>query len=223
MKIDKFYYERVGCKVNIEQLNTQLREEFLKRKDYSSLEKYVMSEMLSPIEDYPNAVNIICDNLDLLENLNLLYVATYLNSEYCLGHNDLLDKLKSRLNAVDDKNKSIIYFLEAYDIICNDKNWKKNKRCVGNLSKSIELSSDFSFSKNRFYMAQCVKRSLAKDYAIQALKNVRIRYDKESLHGLGEDYWLSSQNFIDEFILGVSISEVLYESKKDTLINLGIL
>ncbi len=209
--------------MNVDELNVQLREEFLKRKDYSSLEKYVMSELLSPIEDYSNAVNIICGNLDLLKGLNLLFIATYLNSEYHLGHDDLLGKLKSSLNDIDDKDKSIIYFLEAYDIICNDKNWRKNKRCLECLSKSIELSSDFSFSRNRFYMAQCAKRSLAKEYAIQALKNVKIKYDKDSLHGLSEDYWLSSQNYIDEFILGTSITEVLYESKKETLINMGIL
>ena len=58
--------------MNTEQLNEELKNKFYEQKDYLSLEKYVISELLSPIEDYYNAVNIICENMDLVRNLNLL-------------------------------------------------------------------------------------------------------------------------------------------------------
>ena len=44
---------------DIEMLNEELKKEFNDNKSYFSLERYVMSELLSPIEDFYNAINII--------------------------------------------------------------------------------------------------------------------------------------------------------------------
>ena len=209
--------------MNTEKLNNQLRTEFNERKDYLSLEKYVMSELLSPVEDYYNAVDIIYKNIDLLEDLSLLYIASYLNSEYSMGYGDLLTKLNSRLEKVDNKNKSIIYYINAYDIICKDKEWKRNKECISYLEKSVQLANGFKFVNNRFYLAQCVDKSIAKQLAVESLENVNDKYTVETLKNIPQEYWLSSQSFIDEFILGISITDIIYKQKENSLIKLGLM
>lgn len=209
--------------MNTEKLNNKLKNDFNERKDYSSLEKYVMSELLTPIEDYHNAVNIIYQNINLLENLNLLYIASYLNSEYSMGYDDLLIKLNSILEKVDDKNKSIIYYLTAYDIICKDKEWKKNNNCISCLKKSVHMVDGFKFVNNRFYLAKCVDKFLAKQLAIESLENVNDKHTVESLKTISQEYWLSSQSFIDEFILGISITDIVYKQKENYLIKLGLI
>jgi len=182
-----------------------------------------MSELLSPIEDFFNAVKIICENFDLLENLNLLYIATYLNSQYSMGYDHLLPKLKSMLKNVGDKDKAIIYYLNANEIICKNKEWQTNKECVSYLKKSVELSNNFKFVNNRFYLAQCVKNSIAKKLAVESLNNVDCTHTFESLQKLSQDYWFSSQSFVDEFILGISITDIVFKQKESSLIEKGLI
>lgn len=59
--------------IDTESLNEQLKKDFDKDKSYYTLERYVMSELLSPIEDYFNAIDIIKRNSHLNEGLNLFY------------------------------------------------------------------------------------------------------------------------------------------------------
>lgn len=47
---------------NIEKLNQELQREFMEKKDYYTLERYVMSDILSPIQDYIHAIDIIKKN-----------------------------------------------------------------------------------------------------------------------------------------------------------------
>jgi len=45
----------------------------------------------------------------------------------------------------------------------------------------------------------------------------------ETLQQKKKEYWLSSVRFIDEFILGISINNVVYEQKEQSLSKLGLL
>ncbi len=208
--------------MDVEQLNNQLRKEFYENKNYQTLEKYVMSELLNPIQDYVNANQIIRDNIDLLENLDLLYIATYLSSEYLFEENEFLKLLEQKIEIVSNKDKAIIYFLKANNIICTDKKWQKNDKCKEYLQKSVELSKGFEFANNRFYLAQCLDNN-ASILAHETLNNIINIENFETLQQKNKEYWLSSTRFIDEFILGTSINNVVYEQKEQSLSRLGLL
>ncbi len=209
--------------MNIERLNEQFKNDFLANKNYHSLEKYVMSELLTPISDYYNAVEIVCKNLNLIKGLDLLFVATYLNSEYSMGYDNLLEILNSKINETDDLNKAIIYYLNAHNIICNNKKWKNDKECLLNLKKSVDLSKGFNFANNRFYLAQCVDTQTAKIFTKEYISNVTERHTETSLKNLPEEYWFSSLSFVEEFILGTSISEIVYKNKIENLTKQGLI
>jgi hypothetical protein len=181
-----------------------------------------MSELLNPIQDYVNANQIIRDNIDLLENLDLLYIATYLSSEYLFEENEFLKLLEQKIEIVSNKDKAIIYFLKANNIICTDKKWQKNDKCKEYLQKSVELSKGFEFANNRFYLAQCLDNN-ASILAHETLNNIINIENFETLQQKNKEYWLSSTRFIDEFILGTSINNVVYEQKEQSLSRLGLL
>lgn len=209
--------------MNNEMLNARLKNEFFTNRSYSSLEKYVMSELLSPIEDYYNAVGIVCKNLDLIKDLELLFVATHLNSEYSIGYNNLLGIINSKIDGADDKDKAVIYYLNAHNIICNNKKWKYDKECLLNLKKSVDLSKSFNFANNRYYLAQCINTQNAKSFAQEYIRNVTEKHTESSLKNLPEEYWFSPLSFVKEFILGTSITEIVYNQKIDNLTKLGLM
>lgn len=208
--------------MDVVQLNEQLKTKFYKNKNYQTLEKYVMSELLSPIQDYANANRIIKDNIGLLENLNLLFIATFISSEYLFCENEFLQLLDDKIETVSDKDKAIIYFLKANHIICTDKNWRGNDICKKYLRYSVEYSKDFNFANNRFYLAQCLTENV-KLLAKETLCNITKIDNYQSLKQKNEQYWLSSQRFIDEFILGTSVNSVVYKQKEQYLQEMGLI
>ena len=195
---------------DIEMLNEELKKEFNDNKSYFSLERYVMSELLSPIEDFYNAINIIRRNINFNEGLNLYYIAAYLSAELLLESNDFLEKLNSMINVVKDNDKAIIYYLNAYSISCSMENWRNNENYKCNLLKSIEHSKNINFVNNRFDVAKIFEGKEAEHYLAEALTNVEIVETKETLKTKTIDYWLSSQRFVDEFILGTHLSQEVY-------------
>lgn len=198
---------------DIEKLNQELQREFMERKDYYSLERYVMSEIMSPISDYMNAIDIIRKNDNLCEGLNLYYIATYLCSEWLPGNNDFLEKLDDMINIVGERDKAIIYYLKAHNISCTVKNWRENENYRLNLLKSIEYSKDINFVNNRCDLAKVLGSKEALSYLNEAATKVEKVETEEEIHSKTIDYWLSSQSFIDEFILGTDLSQEVYTYK----------
>lgn len=199
--------------INIENLNKKLQDEFNENKNYYTLERYVMSELLSPIEDYINAINIIKENKHLNKGLNLFYIAAYLNSQWFSESNEFLDKLNKMINFVENKDKAIIYYLNAHNLSCSIHNWKECKKYSFNLMKSIEYSKNIHFVNNRFDMSNLLQGKEAIRYLKEANKNVDKVETIETLKSKSINYWLSSQRFIDEFILGTHLTKEVYNNK----------
>lgn len=144
-------------------LNKQMQKEFNEHKNYDTLERYVMSELLSPIEDYLNAIDLIRKHSNLVKGLNLYYIAAYLSAEWRLESN--------------------------------------------------EYSKCSNFVNNRYDLACISKAKEAQFYLEEAIANVQEVATEESLIDETIDFWLSSQRFIDEFILGTDISYAVYMHK----------
>ena len=198
---------------DIEKINRELQREFVEKKDYYTLERYVMSELLSPIQDYPNAIKIIKENDNLCEGLNLYYVASYLCSEWLPGKNEFLEKLDDMIDMAAEGDKAIIYYLKAHDISCTEKNWRESEEYRSNLLKSIEYSKDINFVNNRYYFAKILDAEEAQDYLKEAAINVKRVETEETINDKSIDYRLSSQSFIAEFILGTELTQEVYNYK----------
>ncbi len=97
----------------VEELNYKLREQFLKNRNVRTLEKYVMSELMSPIQDYYNAIDIIDRNRDIIEGFNLYFIAAYLCEEWLPERVDFLEMLNNNIDCMEENNKAIVYYLNA--------------------------------------------------------------------------------------------------------------
>lgn len=199
--------------VDIERLNKQLQREFNEERNYRTLERYVMSELLTPIEDYINAIDIIKRNSNLIEGIDLYYVAAYLCAEWISGANEFLERLNSIIHMVEDKDKAIIYYLNAHAISCSEENWRKCDKYRDNLVKSIDYSTNYKFVNNRLGLSAISVGEEERNYLKEAIANVEKIETKETLMSKTIDYWLSSQRFIDEFILGTHLSQEVYIHK----------
>lgn len=207
--------------IDTESLNEQLKKDFDKDKSYYTLERYVMSELLSPIEDYFNAIDIIKRNSHLNEGLNLIYIAAYLCAEWMPESREFIEKLNNMIDMVEDKDKAIIYYLNAYYLSCSIKDWKKCEKYRNNLINSIEYSKDIYFVNNRFALANISEGKQALKYLKEASANVEKVETKDTLKTKSINYWLSSQRFINEFILGTHMSKEVYVYKFGRILELS--
>lgn len=205
--------------IDAENLNMQLKKEFEENNNYHTLERYVMSEMLSPIEDYVKAINLIGENINLSKGLNLYYIAAYLCAEWMPESKEFIEKLNNMIDIVENRDKAIIYYLNAYYLSCSIKEWRSCDIYRLNLLKSIDASKSISFVNNRVDLANISKGKEAESYLREAFENVVKVETEETLKTKTIDYWLSSQRFIDEFILGTHLPEIVYLRKFDKIVN----
>ena len=73
--------------MDIIEINEKLKKEFEQNKNYDNLEKLFMSELLSPIQDYFSAIDLVKSHLDLIKKSELLFIAAYLSSENFIKNN----------------------------------------------------------------------------------------------------------------------------------------
>ncbi len=194
-----------------ERLNEKLREEFNRERNYYTLERYVMSELLSPIEDYISAIEIIKGNEDLIEGLNLYYIATYLSTMWFCGADEFLEKLNSVVDTVSDIDKAIIYYLNADYISYSETDKKSNSEYKDYLLKSIQYSSNVNFVNNWLDLARILEGEEARKCMIKARENIEKIDTMEEIKNKPIDYWLTSQRYIEEFILGTHILDEYLE------------
>lgn len=189
--------------MNAEIINEKMKDDFSKNITYENLEKYAMSELLSPIEDYYNFMEIIKNNLDILENLELVYVATDLERLWS-NESFFLNYLNKQLTSVSDSDKSIILYLNALQIKKTDRNFEKNKEFKSYLRKSVELSKNFNFVNNRKELANLLTGSDKQKVLEEIHQNIEREYNYDDIKKIDVDEWLSAKFYIDEFITGVS-------------------
>lgn len=103
--------------------NSILHREYEKTRNIHVLEKYVVSETLSPIEDYGNAVRIIRENYRNAVSCRLLIIGAHIVSKWCFddNHNDFLNLLNEMYPFLPAAEKGIISFLNAHHIRFRDR------------------------------------------------------------------------------------------------------
>jgi len=188
--------------MNYTQINQQLKDRFIANKNNDNLEKYAMSELLPLIEDYGNYIKIITDNINIITNLNLIYIAVDASSMMDSSKPFFIEYLDSKFKQVCDKDKSIIYYLKALFIKNNDKYNKESKLYKELLTNSIKLSKDFNFVNNRLALSKEFSGEDQKQLITDAYNNIEHIFEPEQSSNDSLEDLLNCENYVKEFILG---------------------
>lgn len=201
--------------IDVERVNETCKKRYEKNKTEQNIEKYVMSELLSPLEDYYRALRIIDENRERITSLRLFYVAADLSIDWMPGERKWIDSLTKKINEVNNQDKAMIYYLEArYHY---RKCGKESKEYRDFLEKSVHYSQGFPFVNNRYHLALISCGQEAIRLLHEAIDNVIIIETEDSLKQKPMDFWLSAQRWIDEFIVGTHRSYVTYETMIEKL------
>lgn len=175
---------------------------------------YVMSEILSPIEDYENAVKIIKAHCNQQIDTNLLIIGAYLTAIWPFEkNNELLELLNKKYDNLANSEKAIVNYINAKNIFF--RRGEKGKAYRDELMKSMEY--DFPFVNNHCdYATISAPEDAVKHYEL-ALKNVEAVFSERDIQALPEQYFFSPQSYIKEFVLGTHLSVEAYNSLKRLL------
>ena len=196
--------------MDIYSYNKYLCEEYKNKRTSETLSRYVISEVLSPIEDYINALSIIRNCPDDILDFNLLTVGAFWSSEWeCSVHNEFLYILNSRMQKLSLQERSIVCYLNAYDLIFKDIQYKSNSKYERYLCESIKYWDGFVF--NFTHLAELYTGKHSKELYEKALSNVICVKSIEEIKSMTSKDFINIQNYINEHILGTHISYINYE------------
>lgn len=191
--------------------NRYLSEYFASNPSVEVLSRYVVSETLSPIGDYPHAIKLIRDNYPLYTDTTLLIIGAYLASGWTYERNDLLEMLNNKIEQLSERDKAIVYYLNAYHLRTIDENYIQNPAYLENLCKSTEIR--VPFVSNYLYLSEAQEDRKSSEVLFeQAIRNIQKIYSSEEIAQLAVEQFTSPVFFINEFILRTHLSHVTYES-----------
>ena len=191
--------------MKVEEYNEYLRKEYEKTKSVELLEKYIISETLSPLEDYQNVIRIIRSNYPININVHLLYIGAYCISGWLIEErNEMLDILNDMYLHLSNRDKSIVCFLNAYQLRFADKKYSHNPKYKEWLLDSIRLND--AVVKSRIYLAALYPQPMASEIYAEALARVQKVYEEKEIIEMGVEDFSNIDAFINEHILGTHIS-----------------
>ncbi len=198
--------------------NRQLKRIFQEKPSLENFEKYVMSELLSPIEDYPNYIRLIRENYCRFISVPLLIIGAELIQGWTDDDNEMLVILNNMYSFLPQKEKAIICYLNATELIMRGHRYpgdaeEQKKEIKKNLLKSIEY--DVPFANNRIQLAKISDSNTARKLYREAADNIQETFTSCSAQKTPIEKFIDPDNYIREFILGITISE---ESNSDLLI-----
>ena len=190
--------------INAETLNEKMLLEYEANPNERNFTLYVMSELLTPIEDFYHVMDLIEGMINKISDDRLLYIASYLSTDWRIGRENIfLKTLNSKLNSSSDSEKAIIYYLNAYDIDGPGVQTRDLKKYKYFLEQSIKHSANMRFANNRLDLARIVDDDTSQNLLKEARNNVQPHMSIEELRQMPDSFWLDIQNWIDEHILGL--------------------
>lgn len=164
---------------------------------------YAILETVPPISDYSFAIKVLSDNYTKYNDFRIAVLASFLSSTWeNYKQNDFLQIIYSFFVNSDNQQKSIILYLNAYDILMHDDLPDKYDKYFELLSQSVNLSERFAY--NYYRLAQV---SMAKYLTKKALFNVEKVYDEKDFENMKISDLVLFDSFLEEHILGVAISQ----------------
>jgi len=194
---------------SIEELNKNLKIEYETFGGHDLLVKYIMSETIAPIEDYENVVALIRENYQKYTNVELLIIGAYSAMYWTHTDSEMLGILNLMSPFLQDRERAIIHYLNAYKIYMIDGDFILRKdECCAELNASELLN--IPFVNNKLMMAELATQNKQQHYS-NALSNVQEVFVKDRNVDVSVEHLLNPQSFINEFILGTHMSQDFYE------------
>ncbi|WP_024465294.1 hypothetical protein [Treponema pedis] len=171
------------------------------------LNRYVLSEIYSPIADYPNAVKIIMEAEKKLLSNKLLFTGAYIWTTQIFKKNPFLVILKESIEKFSIEEKAIYYYLSALDL---NYTLPSEKEIIKNyLERSISYNT--IFVANYLDLLKIVTDDNEKKSLLyKAKKNVKRVFTVEECKKLGYEYYYNIDNYNDEYIKEISLNEFQY-------------
>lgn len=195
---------------NVFEYNEKLFQEYNSNPyNVNIFEKYICSELMTPIEDFINVFNVLRKNYKCCINSTLLIVGAWCISSWSSEENEMLEILNKMYPYLPEKEQAIVLYLNAYHLQCRYKEYEVLPSYRKYLLESIEKPVPFVF--NRIDLSRLCKRDEGRELVKDAISNV--------VHVFGDEEpvldSLTLEDFINEHILGTHISPIVYGLLQD--------
>jgi hypothetical protein len=175
------------------------------------LELALLQTMI-PIADYYVAIGILKSYYQKNNDVRIGILGAFLSSVWeSFKKNDFLPVLESSLSKLNDyQQKSIIYYLLAYDMIKHSEIKTKESIYANLLTKSINLSKEFVY--NYYYLAQISDKLTAKKLMLKAFTQIKKIYNESDCKKIELNKLVTYDFFLKEAILGIEPSISNFET-----------
>lgn len=186
--------------MNRDELNKLYRQQFYENKTKENLEKYILSEIYSPISDYENAARIIrCEEPDIVSE-KLKLIEAYLSYTELFTESYCMKELEKNIELVEDDIKSLIYYIKSF-------NTAEKERIIEFLNLSIEYDS--SSVSNYLRKSELVnttnERNILKQLSYNNIRKIYSEYDCDTV--LDNEYFFNIENYINAEIKMIEMTK----------------
>lgn len=172
---------------------------------------------LPPVSDYAEAVKLLHAGFEDEKDMRLAIIGSFLSSTWeNYRSNPFIDSLDMFLNNIQKQEQAIIYYLKAYDIFMRNQISFYEDKYETLLNKSVALYDGFVYPLYR--LSQISEKARANILLKKALSNVKKVWSAKEIEEKEIADFISYQSFLDEHILGVTLSESNFKLiKRNTL------
>ena len=204
---------------HIEAYNRLCARRWLETGRMDALERYVISETLAPIGDYPNAIRLIRQHGATRCSTRLLAIGAHLISVWTPEHNDLLDCLMDRAASLTPEELAIAWFLKAQYLRFREPDYREIPAYRTCLTRSIAAYSGH-FVNNRLYYAELLPAPDAENMHREALRHVVSVSGPSEIAAMTLKQLTDPDLYIRERILGTHVSYAVYDVIRAPIIGL---
>lgn len=195
----------LGGTMTVVEYNDKIRKEYERIKSIELLERYVISETLSPIADFGNAIHIIRSHYVHHTNVSLLIVGAYLISKWTEEDNEMLNALNCIYTQLPNKQKAVTCFLNAYHMYMRTNDFFSSTKCKEWLLESIKLYEQMVNS--RLLLAGFFEGLEAKKIYTEAISHVEKVRSAQEIKKLDVACLSTVEEFVNEHIIGIHLTE----------------
>lgn len=177
------------------------KKRYLEDPCYENYSHLVMANLLSPYEDYVTAIELVEQTYSRYSDKTLVFVAASLAIDWHVEASKWIGIINAFLVDANDKEKAIIYYLNANYI--ETTLGRKVPEYRKNLEKSIDYSTETYFYNNYRDLANISSGAEKEKWRKNAEKNVFAKLNHKQIQELKEDYFLDPNMWVNEHILGI--------------------
>lgn len=189
--------------MNEYEYNEFLRQEYEKTHSIAVLERYIVSETVSPIGDYEHARQLIREHYLEQTNSTLLIIGAHLVQYWSDDHNEFLDILTAMYDYLPEKEQAIISYLKAEEMRRDFSfDYMHSPQYKQHLLESV-AKTGIPFVNNRVKLAELCQAQQAIELLRSAISYIDVDYANKT--DIPDEYFCEPSTFINEFICGTQV------------------